>query len=191
MARTLIVCITGMPGAGKTTVAEVLKSDGFMILNMGDVVREEAKKRRLPLDDASLGKLMLKLRRDLGPGAIAHLIAERIREREKHGASSPVAIDGLRSMQEVDVLRKYGMVKVLAIHAPKEARFRFLKGRKRTDAPRSQGEFDSRDKREIGVGIGEAISFSDSVITNDGTIKDLQKRALEIVNRWKKEVEGS
>ncbi|MGH9923566.1 MAG: AAA family ATPase, partial [Nitrososphaerales archaeon] len=62
---------------------------------------------------------------------------------------------------------------------------------KRTDAPTSQDEFDTRDKRELDVGIAEAISFSDNVITNDGTIKDLQKRALEIVNRWKKEVERS
>jgi len=91
----------------------------------------------------------------------------------------------------VDVLKKHGIVKVLGIHAPKEARFRFLKERKRTDAPTSQDEFDIRDKREIDVGIAEAISFSDSVITNDGTIKDLQKRAVEIVNRWKNEDERS
>lgn len=185
MPRPLIICITGMPGAGKTTVAEALKSAGFQIMNMGDVIREEAKRQGIPLDDNSLGKLMLKLRKDLGPAAVAHLIAGKIKE----GASSLVAIDGLRSMQEVDVLRKHGTVKVLAIHAPKEARFRFLKERKRIDAPRSQDEFDTRDKRELGVGIGEAISFSDSVITNDGTIKDLQKRALNVVSRWKKEVE--
>jgi len=183
----LIVCITGMPGAGKTTVAEALTSAGFQTISMGDVVREEAKRQGLALDDITLGKLMLKLRKDLGLGAIAHLIVRKM----QHDTSNLVAIDGLRSIHEVDVLKQHGTVKVLAVHAPKEARFRFLKGRKRTDAPRLQDEFDTRDKRELDVGIGEAISFSDSVITNDGTIKDLQKRALEIVNRWKKEVERS
>jgi len=182
----LIVCITGMPGAGKTTVAEGLRSVGFQIISMGDVVREEAKRQGLPLDDVSLGKLMLKLRKDLGLGAIAHLIARKIQH-----SSDFVAIDGLRSMHEVDVLRQHGTVKVLAVHAPKEARLRFLKSRNRSDAPSSQDEFDTRDKRELDVGIGEAISFSDSVITNDGTIKDLQKRALEVVSRWKREVERS
>ena len=184
---SLIVCLTGMPGSGKTTVAEALASDGFQIISMGDVIREEAKRQGLPLNDVSLGKLMLKLRKELGLGAIAHLIVRKM----QHHESSLVAIDGLRSTAEVDVLKKHGIVKVLGIHAPKEARFRFLKERKRTDAPTSQDEFDIRDKREIDVGIGEAISFSDSIITNDGTIKDLQKRALEIVNRWKKEVERS
>ena len=185
--KPLIVCITGMPGAGKTTVAEALRPAGFQIISMGDVVREEAKRQGLALDDMSLGKLMLKLRRDLGLGAIAHLIARKM----QHDSSNFVAVDGLRSMHEVDVLKQHGTVKVLAVHAPKEARFRFLKSRRRTDAPTSQDEFDTRDKRELDVGIGEAISFSDSVITNDGTIKDLQKRALEIVSRWKKEVERS
>jgi dephospho-CoA kinase len=183
---SLIVCVTGMPGSGKTTVANALASNGFQIINMGDVVRDEAKRQGLPLNDVSLGNLMLKLRKELGLGAIAHLIARKLQHD-----SGLVAIDGLRSMHEVDVLKKHGAVKVLAIHAPKEARFRFLKERKRTDAPSSQDAFDTRDKREIDVGIGEAISFSDSIITNDGTIKDLQKRALEIVSRWKKEVEAS
>jgi dephospho-CoA kinase len=183
---SLIVCITGMPGAGKTTVAEALGSAGFQIISMGDVVREEAKRQGLALDGITLGKLMLKLRKDLGPGAIAHLIARKMQHN-----SGNFVIDGLRSVHEVDVLKQHGTVKVLAVHAPKEARFRFLKHRRRTDAPRSQDEFDTRDKRELTVGIGEAISFSDSVITNDGTIKDLQKKALAVVNRWKKEVERS
>ncbi|MGH9934131.1 MAG: AAA family ATPase, partial [Nitrososphaerales archaeon] len=125
--------------------------------------------------------------KELGLGAIAHLIARKMQQHK----SGLVAIDGLRSTAEVDVLKKHGIVKVLGIHAPKEARFRFLKERKRTDAPSSQDEFDTRDRREIDIGMAEAISFSDSIITNDGTIKDLQKRTLEIVNRWKKEVETS
>ncbi len=182
----LIVCITGMPGAGKTTVAEALRSAGFQTIGMGDVVREEAKRQGLPGDDKSLGKLMLKLRKEHGLGAIAHLIVRSLSDDTRL-----VAIDGLRSRHEVDVLKRRGTVKVLAIHAPKESRFRFLKARKRLDAPRSHDEFDTRDKRELSVGIGEAILFSDSVITNEGTIKDLQSRALEVVNRWKREVERS
>ena len=40
--RRLIVCLTGMPGAGKSTVAIVLKEKGFSVIIMGDIVREEA-----------------------------------------------------------------------------------------------------------------------------------------------------
>ena len=41
-----------MPGAGKTTVAKALEEEGFTLLNMGDSVRMEAKKRKLqPTDE--------------------------------------------------------------------------------------------------------------------------------------------
>ena len=36
-----------MPGAGKSTIAEGLKLKGYDIINMGNAVREEAKKRNL------------------------------------------------------------------------------------------------------------------------------------------------
>jgi len=36
-----------MPGAGKSTIADGLKSKGYDIVNMGNAVREEAKKRNL------------------------------------------------------------------------------------------------------------------------------------------------
>ena len=34
-----------MPGAGKSTIAEGLKPKGYEIINMGNAVREEAKKK--------------------------------------------------------------------------------------------------------------------------------------------------
>ncbi len=39
---TLIIGLTGMPGAGKTTVANYLSQKGIPLLLMGDVVREAA-----------------------------------------------------------------------------------------------------------------------------------------------------
>jgi len=39
------VCLTGMPGAGKSTVAAVLKEKGFSVIIMGDIVRKEAVRR--------------------------------------------------------------------------------------------------------------------------------------------------
>ena len=38
----LIVCLTGMPGAGKSTIADGLKSKGYEVINMGNAVRNEA-----------------------------------------------------------------------------------------------------------------------------------------------------
>ena len=43
MLSKLLVCLTGMPGAGKSTIAEGLESKGYEIINLGNAVREEAK----------------------------------------------------------------------------------------------------------------------------------------------------
>ena len=63
MLNKLLVCLTGMPGAGKSTIAEGLKSKGYEIINLGNTVRNEAKKRNLEPSRENLGKLMLELRK--------------------------------------------------------------------------------------------------------------------------------
>ena len=109
--RRLIVCLTGMPGAGKSTVAASLKEKGFSVIAMGDIIREEAKQQNLDPTDSNLGDLMLKLRKDLGPGAIAHLILKKIKREETGNAGvDNIVVDGIRGIAEVDILRRVGCV---------------------------------------------------------------------------------
>lgn len=189
MPKRLFVCLTGMPGAGKSTVASFLKEKGFATITMGDAVREEAKRQNLEPTDTNLGKLMLKLRQDLGQGAVAHLV---LRKLERDGSSGNVVIDGIRSIPEVEVLKKAGHVKLLAIHASQETRFRHLVDRGRSDAPSSTDEFAGRDKRELSVGISEAIALADDTIPNNElTLDQLKQRAYEIVKTWLEEAKNS
>jgi dephospho-CoA kinase len=189
MSKRLIVCLTGMPGAGKSTVASFLKEQGFATVTMGDAVREEAKRQGLEPTDANLGKLMLKLRQDLGPGAVAHLVLQKLK---RDGKSGNVVIDGIRSIPEVEVLKKVGHVKLLAIHASQETRFKHLVDRGRSDAPASTGEFAGRDKRELAVGISEAIALADETISNNElTLEQLKHRAYDIVKGWLEEAKNN
>ncbi len=185
--KALIVCITGLPGAGKTTVADALKSMGFSVISMGDVVRNEAKRRGLELNDENLGKVMLELRSTYGPDAIAVYVGEMIKSMNE---SKYFAIDGLRSVREADRLREYGYVKILAVHAPRVRRFDLLVKRGRSDAPRDMHEFDARDRRELDVGVAEAIAFADAIVNNDCSKEELVKRALTIVKHWIDEYEN-
>lgn len=177
----LIVCLTGMPGAGKSTIADGLRSKGFDVINMGDVVRAEAKKRNLEPTGKNLGKLMLEIREKNGPGAIAELIIEQITKSN----SSVIVIDGIRSNAEIDVLRKIGKVKILAIHASTNTRFNFLTKRGRSDDPQNQDVFNERDAREIGVGVSNSIALADESISNNNmTINELINVAYKIIKGW-------
>jgi dephospho-CoA kinase len=170
-----------MPGAGKSTIAEGLKPKGYDIINMGNAVREEAKKRNLESTSSNLGKLMLELREKNGPGAIAELIKPKI----ESSTANVILIDGVRSNDEIQVLRKFGNVKLLAIHASTDTRFDFLQKRGRSDDPQTKDNFDERDNRELGVGISNPIALSDDAISNTGLTKDeLIESAFAIIQSW-------
>ena len=170
-----------MPGAGKSTIADGLKPKGYKIINMGNVVREEAKKRNLESTRENLGKLMLELREKNGPGAIAKLVESQI----ESSTANVILIDGVRSNDEIQVLRKFGTVKLLAIHASTDSRFNFLQKRGRTDDPQTKEHFDERDNRELGVGISNSIALSDYAISNIGLTKDeLIEKSFKIIKSW-------
>ena len=187
--RRLIVCLTGMPGAGKSTVACFLKEKGFTIVTMGDVIREEAKRQGLEPTDVNLGKMMLKLRQDLGPGAVGQIVLQKLARDNNNNNSNNVVIDGIRSVAEVDVLKKVGHVRLLAIHASQDTRFKHITNRGRADAPSDSDEFTGRDKRELSVGVSEAIALANEMISNnDLTLEQLKLRAYDIVKEWLEEI---
>jgi len=179
----LIVCLTGMPGAGKTTIADGLKSKGFEKITMGDAVRAEAARRKIEPTGENLGKLMLELREKNGLGAVAELIKNQI----ANSKSDVIVIDGVRSIAEVDVLKKFGTVKLLSIHASTDTRFKFLSDRGRSDAPSGHEDFGKRDSREMKVGMSESIALADETISNNNlTIPQLINSAYIIIKGWMK-----
>ena len=170
-----------MPGAGKSTIADGLKPKGYDVINMGNAVREEATKRNLEPTRSNLGKLMLELREKNGPGAVAELVKPQIESSN----ANVILIDGIRSIDEIDVLRKFGNVKLLAIHASTDTRFDFLQKRARSDDPQTKDHFEERDNRELGVGISNPIALSDDAISNTDLTKDeLIEHAYKIIQSW-------
>ena len=177
----LIVCLTGMPGSGKSTIVSALKAMGLEALNLGDGVRAEAKRCNLEPSGDNLGKLMLELREKNGPGAIAELLTEPI----KNSQSKVIIIDGVRSTAEIEVLKNVGSVKLLSIEASADTRYKFLSTRGRSDDPKTREKFEERDNREIGVGLGESIAIADETISNNNiTLDELIELAHKVIEKW-------
>ena len=170
-----------MPGSGKSTIVSALKARGLEALNLGDGVRAEAKRRNIEPTGDNLGKLMLELREKNGPGAIANLLTESI----KNSQSKVIIVDGVRSTTEIEVLRSVGTVKLLSIEATPDTRYKFLSSRGRSDDPITRENFEERDNRELGVGIGESIAIADETIVNsDITLDELTERAYKVIEKW-------
>jgi len=162
-----VICVTGMPAAGKEEFQRVAAEEGYVIVRMGDVVREEARRRGLPITDASVGGMAHEERQEHGAAiwaqrTIPHVRAER------------VCIDGLRSPAELHAFRKAfgsGLV-VFAVVASPTTRWGRVQRRRRPDDATTWEEFLQRDARERGWGLEEVIAAADVRIVNEASLDD-------------------
>jgi len=176
----IVIGVTGMPGSGKGVVREIVREYGFPVVVMGDEVRAEAARRNLEPTPENLGKLMLQIRAEEGPGVLARRCIPKIRALD----AEVVVVDGLRSPHEVKEFRKvFPKFKVIAIHASPKTRFQRLLRRGRSDDPKDWKTFYMRDQRELSVGIGEVIATADYMIVNEGSIEELEAQLKQIIKK--------
>jgi dephospho-CoA kinase len=169
MKRHNVIAIVGMPGAGKSIVSNVASERGIPVLVCGDVVREETEKRGLPPTPENMGSVMLDVRREHGPAIVTERLIPKIQE-----STSPVVIvEGVRSMPEVNALKKDHSVTIVAVHASPRTRYERLNARARSDDPKSWTEFEERDSRELSVGIGNVIAMAQEMLINEASVEDL------------------
>lgn len=173
MDTKTVIGVAGMPGAGKSLVTRIAERMGYSVVIMGDVVREEIKKRGLPLTPEKTGAVMLKLREEEGLAVIAKRCIPKI----ENAKSDRVVVDGLRSLYELEEYKKHFKKFVsIAIHASPETRFQRLFRRKRSDDPQGWTTFHEREMRELSVGLGDLIVLSDYLIVNEGSKMETEKK---------------
>ncbi len=66
-----LIVTVGMPGSGKDELVAVARSMGLATLKMGDLVRDETRRRGLPLNNANVGRIASEEREKHGPGVWA------------------------------------------------------------------------------------------------------------------------
>ena len=171
-----VIAICGLPGSGKTTAIEAIEDLGI-IITMGDVVRNEVKKLNLEPSGANIGIIAKKLREEGGPAVVAEKCVELIKGKD----AEVIFIDGVRSLSEIDIFRKFWKFPIIAIVIDEKVRFNRLFERNRSDDPKSIEELIERDKREIAFGLDKVLENADYIIYNNSTIEDLKDKTRKIV----------
>lgn len=179
MMRQKIIAVVGMPGSGKAIVSKVASSRGIPVLVCGDVVREETKKRGLAPTPENTGKVMLAIRQEEGPAVVAKRLIPKIAS----SAAPLLVVEGVRSMAEVEALRRDHLVAIVAVHSSPETRYERLVARGRSDDPKSWEEFADRDARELGVGIGDVIALAQEMLINETSFEDMSAASEAVLSR--------
>ncbi|MFW9900582.1 MAG: AAA family ATPase [Candidatus Thorarchaeota archaeon] len=171
-----VIAITGQPGSGKTTALDAIKDLGIVV-SMGDIIRNEAKKRNLVPSGINIGKIAKQMRKEEGPTIIAEKCVELIKNKKEE----VIFIDGVRSLSEINVFKRYWKFPIIAIIVDKEIRFNRLFERGRSDDPKTLEELIERDAREIKFGLEEVLNNADYVIKNNSTIENLKQNLRQLV----------
>jgi len=180
----LVIGIVGLPGSGKTEVANSIAKFGAPIVRMGDVVLQELKRRGQKITDASVGKLSNEFRELEGMGAIAKRCIPLIEASGK--GKKAIVVDGIRGISEVNEFREaFGKnFRLIAVWASEEVRYPRIVSRKRADDPITHKEFMEKDLRELSWGLGDALMLADFMFVNDGSIAELRARSTACYKKW-------
>lgn len=175
-----LVCIVGMPGSGKSIVADFLAKRGYGFLRFGQLTLDVVKSRGLVPTEENERPIREGIRREHGPGAYALLNIPKFDELLKKGN---VVGDGLYSWSEYKILKeKYGSrFVVVAVFAPPKMRYARLSGRSLDPSdvdlrhrPMPLEDAMKRDYAEIEtIEKGGPIAVADFTFINTGTIPEL------------------
>ncbi len=183
-----VVCIVGMPGAGKSLVSDELVNKGFAFLRFGQITLDKVKELGIEPTEINEKKIREDIRKKYGMGAFATLNTPKIEELLK---KSDVVVDGLYSWSEYKIMKeKYDKAMyVVAVFAPPELRYARLTNRSAENDESlrfrsfTEKEAKARDYAEIeNLEKGGPIAMADFTIVNTGTIEEAKEKTNEILS---------
>lgn len=178
---TTYLAVTGTQGSGKSVFTDVIKNKlNIPTFRLGNIIIEEIKNKGIKLTGRNMAKMASMLRYDGGDQVIAQKALPKIL---KLAESQPklILIDGIRSYSELAFFREHlGEVILIAIISSLKTRKQRVEARKRIDN-RYIGDFEEREQRELGFGLGNVITKADYFILNDNISKTEFIAQIELV----------
>lgn len=180
MSYPMIIGITGPMGSGKGEVAKFLAKKGFEHLTYSDIVKEEARIRKIEPTRENLQKLGSYLKKEnLG------MLSKKLLQLAK---TKKFIADGIRTIAEINELKKQDDFYLIGIIAPQRLRYKRLGLRKRQGDPNSFKAFKTSDNREnrgktAGQQINECVKQADFIINNNGSLSTLHEKIETIIKK--------
>lgn len=167
----VVIGVTGPNAAGKGEVSSYLRTLGFAVHSLSDIVREEAAATGLPPEREHLIHVGTLLREQGGLGVLAERLLPRLGRRD--------VVDSIRNPAEVATLRNVPGFVLVGVDASPQLRFARSRHRARPGDPGSFEEFLARERQEnsanpAGQQLRATLALADRVLDNDGDLGALR-----------------
>ena len=200
----LYIGLSGTVMAGKGIVRGLLtKRYSAHTFSLSDMLREEADRRGVEKTRQALTDIADELRLKRGNGVLAEISLEKISKMKEH--HDVIIMDSIRNPGEVEMLRT--ALKrhffLIFIDAPIDIRYqRSLEREREGEGTKTFLEFENKHREETrgrpdrliaderghhgemidyGVNLGACKRGANKVLINDGTLQELEKKAVEAV----------
>ncbi len=176
MKRT-VIGLVGSLCSGKGEVVKHLKLLGFTGISLSDIVREEADSRGIPRIRENLQNIGDDLRITYGGQVLAERAAERLADNRGN-----IVIDAIRNPAEIEFLRETFDIKIFAVDAPIDLRYRWYMQRAvdRGEDSLDPTVFFADNSRDLGIDqpengqhVKRCLEMADVTLMNEGSKKHL------------------
>lgn len=174
----MIIGLTGPMASGKSTTLAAMKNLGFENqISLSDMIREECKKRNLPIERETMMNVGQSLRDQFGAGVLGKKALEYIKEK----GGSMWVVDSIRNPAEVEELRKNPHFILIANTAPEDLIIKRIFSRKRSDDTLDIESIKKKLRREMGEGeppegqqVQKCINSADYVFENTMPMNEVE-----------------
>jgi len=177
----LVVGLVGRIGSGKGTISDfIVKECGGSKHVFSQILMDVCDRLHVPKTRENLQALGVSLRKELGGDILVNAMAEDL----KKDNSSVVVVDGIRYINEFEMVKDFKKSIILFVDAPVSVRYERCKERgTKGEGEMSLDEFTEKDNNKTESEIDSIGTRADYVIDNSGRIEELREKILEIINK--------
>jgi len=175
----IVIGLAGKIGAGKGTVAEYLKKKyKAKQLVYSDILSDVLRRLDLPVTRENLQALGKCLREGLGKDVLVNAMKADV----GRGRAEVKLIDGIRYVNEVEMLRTFPHNVLIFVDAPLDVRYERAKKRgEKGEAHTTPAEFMDRENAATEKELDEVKKRADYVLQNTGTIEELHGQMRQLM----------
>lgn len=184
--KNLIIGLVGLPGAGKTTLAEILGHKGFKTITLSSFIKKELEKKNLAANRQNLQDIGDELRKKHGADVLAQLAIKEIKKQPIKKA----VIDGIRNLAEVERLKKEPAFHLIGMSATPDKRYlRLIKNNHKNNIKNWSDfvHYELRENAGIGKESGQQNQLcylhADHFVTNNGGLTDFQEKVDRLIEK--------